>query len=360
MGLNSIASRLPSGYVSQNGNAPVSSMPLNQAVDMTKSMAQQPWYVAQMKQWGLDPAALGTKTLSADQVSQLNALAKQNGVLTNDNFTVNEYGGVQPNNHMDVATKLGLLAVAGIATAGIASAFGGAAAGGGAADTAFTGPIAEGAAGAGGAAGTTAAGAGLADLVPAGSTFGMPAAAGAGSTALSGISTLGKAFSSLGQGNPATNAASANYADQLAKNRITETAQNQTGVAADKGSLSNMLRAGIVSRQDPNAPPLVLGGHVLPNLAPTAAGQSYAQQMQDQLLKRMQNGQPLTLSGTPPASPAEVAASNAAKNAAGIGTGLNSTLTKVGNTINQGVGLANLGQGIYNTGSNVMDWLGNL
>lgn len=165
----------------------------------------------------------------------------------------------------------------------------------------------------------------------------------------------GQALAQFGrdaQGNPInapTNAAYAAQEQALANNRAREAELGQRGVVADTSAMRNMFRAGAVSRMNPNALPINLSGTnlMLPNLAPTEAGQKFANLLQENYNKAAATGQPTTLNGLPQAGPEELQARAKALDAAGIGTGMNSGITGVVNKINQGIGLANLGKGVW-------------
>lgn len=157
-------------------------------------------------------------------------------------------------------------------------------------------------------------------------------------------------------GNPVnapTNSAYANQAQALINNRFRQTPLDQAGVNADTQAMRNMFRAGLVSRMNPNAAPLPglrqSNGTIItnPNLAPTTVGQQFAELLQTKLGDRLKNGQALTVNGVPAPSQEETDANKKALDAAGIGTGLNSKLTSIGNLVNSGASIANFGKRFY-------------
>jgi hypothetical protein len=154
-------------------------------------------------------------------------------------------------------------------------------------------------------------------------------------------------------GNPVnapTNQANANEAQALINNRAKQATIDQGGPAADRLAMQNQFRAGLAARMGAN--PIQLPGLRLangqmiasPDLTPTTAGTDFANLFQQKMADRIKNGQSLTLSGVPAPSQEEIDANKKALDAAGVGTGLNSKLTTVGNAINQGVGYLQYGK----------------
>lgn len=107
--------------------------------------------------------------------------------------------------------------------------------------------------------------------------------------------------------------------DQAAQNRLIESQVAQKGPAADAEAMRNMMHASYVANGGYKAPatdPLAglssFGGAgvKMPSFgfgpsAATPEAQSFNQQMQDALLKRIKAGQPLTMSGVQPAGKME-------------------------------------------------------
>lgn len=178
--------------------------------------------------------------------------------------------------------------------------------------------------------GGTAAGLSTAGMTPGliGATTAVPAAATAGSR-IAGLlknPMLGDIASGLGD-----------MADQSATNRQVEQAAAAAGPATDAAALRNLERASYVasggykpSTENPVAGLESFAGKSVPSFsfAPTGSTpeeSAFASQMRDELLKRMREGQPLTLSGIKPAGKLEKAAGIAAP-AIGIGKRIASLL----------------------------------
>lgn len=361
-----------------------------EATQATAWVRQQPWYKDWMQQNGVAEGPNQQVKLNDNQRASLMATMLQNGIGLNSKYDmVDENGMINEEHHklkkVAIAAAIAGLAVTGLGAAGIgplAGALGGTIGG--------AGMTAEGVELGGGLAPAIGAGAGTAALsagavaplastaigtgfIPAiaggtGLASGAAAAGGTASalTAGSKIASLigqagkvGNALSNSGTDangnavNAPQNSAYANEADQLAKNRFLETPLNQAGPATDAAAQRNMIRAGLIARMDPNSPALALNGHGLPNLAPSQAGVDFSNSLQTGLSDRMKAGKPLTLSGVPDPTPDELAARAKALDAAGIGSGVNSTLSKVGGYVNTGVKAAQTAQNVYNIGKGI-------
>ncbi len=250
--------------------------PVNKAVDLTKSMTQQPWYVQQMQAWGLDPNISSGQKLTEDQQATLTRLAKQHGVITDDNYQMSEYGGVVPKNHMDLATKIGILVAAGIMTWGVGSAImagGGAATGGAGTAGAFVDPSIDTiAAGTTGALPSTTIGTGMIPAVG-GAPSGAVSAALGGHSTLSAMSDLlqmggkavGDATRSAGntqlqnndlnaQATTINNNATANY--ETERERLSQIEATQRGTDQTNLARASYLRNPRVSPFDPAGAPV--------------------------------------------------------------------------------------------------------
>lgn len=368
---------LPNGLPAGIGNPA-------EATQATAWVRQQPWYQDWMKQNGVAEGENQQVKLNDNQRASLMATMLKNGIGLNSKFdSVDENGMIAEEHHklkkVAIAAAIAGLTLTGFGAAGIgplAGALGGgaAAAGGGtAAATAAGGVLPSTVIGTGMMA-PIVGGTGMAALGAGGTAAALGGAAGTLGTIGTALSTgqkiaslvgsaqkIGSALSSSNTdaaGNPIAapqSSADADRAQALTNNRYLGAPIDQNGTTADANSMRNMMRASIISRMDPNAAPrmITMRGGAAPleqtNINPTASGVDFAKQFQDQMSKRMANGQPLTLSGVPAASQEELDAQKAALNSTGAtgSTGAASTAVKVGNAIQQGTKYAQLGKGIY-------------
>lgn len=333
-------------------------MPLYAGLDPQAALAK--WYAIRQK-----PESQLTPEEKADIAENMVGLSEQNPAAwklvatgMNDNGKTKQVFDTTTGQWKDQEDK-GLwshpeswlqLAAAGSVAAPFALGALGAGAGAGGGSTA-------GGVGVGETAATTGMGSGIAGMAPvaAPTVPGMVTGGSKLASLIGGIGKIGGALSKAGvdaNGNPVNapqTSADAARAQALTNNRFLQTSLDQRGPAADAEAQRNMLRAGLISRMDPNAKALSVGPYALPNLAPTSAGVGFSQSLQDKLAARMAAGKSLTLSGVPDPTQEELDAQKAALDATGTGGGVTGGLTKAGNIINQGVGLANLGKGIYDT-----------
>lgn len=71
-----------------------------QAMQATAFMRDQPWYQAQLKQWGLTPNAQGDTPLNDQQRQQVLSMARQNGIGISDKYEINPNGQIaEPDSH---------------------------------------------------------------------------------------------------------------------------------------------------------------------------------------------------------------------------------------------------------------------
>lgn len=329
----------------------------DQASQVTAYIRQQPWYTEWLAKNGIAPGPDQQVALTKQQRKDLANLAVANGIGLNNKFDqFDENGQVSEAHHKLkktlIAAAIGGAALTGFGAAGIgplagALSGGASAAAGGAAAIPTTSGIAS----------ATALGlpvtAGLGTAGTAAATGGLGAALTTGAKLAGLAGKVGGALSNGGADDEGLtpsapqDSANAAKADQLALNRYLETPQNQAGVQTDVQVMRNQMRAALVSRMNPNGPTLSAGKYALPNLNPTQGAVDFNSTFADELRKRQLAGQPMTLSGTQPASAEELAARKAAENASGTGEGANSTAARVGNVINQGSRYAKLGMGIY-------------
>lgn len=260
---------------------------------------------------------------------------------------------------------LALLVGGGLATAGVLSSVGGA----GGASTAAAAPGASTAVPAAATAAGTAlpstvigsgfvpaitGGTGLASLAPA--ATGATAALSTGSklaSIVSGIGKIGQTLDPNNIGGPGSTSprgsAYAAEAAQLAANRAAQARVDQGGPTADAQAFRNQMRAALVARMDPNAAAVNLNGHALPSLV-TPEGVDAAAKLRDTLAARVAAGKTPTTFGIADPTQEELDAQAKAKDAAGVGTGLNSTLANVGDYLQTGsklAGLATSGYDVY-------------
>lgn len=369
-----MAATLPSGI----GNP-------QQAQQATAFMRQQPWYGQLVSSWGFDPSktdANGNLTdprtgqsvkLSDQQQQQLIATARANGIGISNSYNIDENGQIaKPDSHMlrniAIAAAIGAsLFIPGV-TEAIGSAFGaggGAAAGADAATgLAADGTLASTTIGSGfipaiaGGTGADIAGLTAAGTAAAGTTSALATGSKLASLA-TGLGKVGNALNPANTGGPnstsARGSAYAAEAAQLATNRAITAKTDQAGPAADAQAFKNQMRAALVARMDPNAAPLSLGGHALPTLA-TPEGVSAAATLRDTLAARIAAGKTATTFGIADPTQEELDAQAKAADAAGIGTGINSTLANIGDTLQTGSRLANLGVQGVNLGKTIAGW----
>lgn len=203
-----------------------------------------------------------------------------------------------------------------------------------------------------------AGGSGMASIAPA--ATGATAALSTGSklaSIASGINKVGSALSPNNVGGPDSSsprgAAYAAQAGQLAANRAASARIDQSGPAADAQAFRNQMRASLVARMDPNASPIILNGQALPRLA-TPEGVGSAAKLRDTLAARVNAGKTPTTFGVGDPTQEELDAQAKAADAAGVGDGINSKIANVGDYLQTGSRLANLGLNGWNLGKNIV------
>lgn len=281
-----------------------------QAMQATAAMRQEPWYQAMMKSWGLDPRgdANGNVKLNEEQRQALRYAAEQHGIGFNNKFDeVDENGQIIEGHHklkkLAIGAAIGGLALTGLGAAGI-------------------GPLAGAMSGIGGAIGGAAKAGGSA----------LAHALGVGGAAEG--SALGTVTGALGAGSKVAQllglgkdiagnvgAQSSALENQLANNRAIGAKIDQAGPASDAQAFRNAMRAGIVSRMDPNAAPITIGGHVQPQLV-TPENIAYAKTLQQNLAARQAAGKTPTEFGVPDPTQEELDARKRAGTAATVGSAL--------------------------------------
>lgn len=302
-------------------------------------------FIAQtMQLTGADPNSDANKALMSQRSAQLTQLVKAKGLLpTNGQYTLDpsngnlvRHGGWAGLSGLEKTAFIAAAAATGVGGAAALGAFGGGAA----------------AAGAGAAsAPTVAGGAGIAGLATPGVTAGLgTAGAGAGIAGLSsrilgGISDVSKLTGGVdsalnGGTTPAMRGAVVNsQAQQEALNRFKEAQLAQNGPSVDAQALANEQHAGRLAHY---TPPSAEATALMTQYGRRVSGvdpetMRFAGTMQDELAKREAAGQPMTLSGVPPAGPQELADTAAARAAA-----MNPNGTGVTGAINTGTQLAGL------------------
>lgn len=328
-----------------------------QATQATAAMRQEPWYLQWLQQQGVTPGADQQVKLNDNQRAQLMDLAMQHGIGFNGKYDmIDENGQIAEEHHklkkIAIAAAIAGAGLTGLGAAGIGPLAG--ALGGGASAATATGAVGADVAG---AAALPASGV-LAGLP--GAMTALPAVAGAAGTT-AGILGTGAKLASLagglsklagdttGNGVTPQGSAYAAQAGQLAANRAAQARIDQGGPSADAQALRNQFRAALAARMDPSAAPLSLNGNTLPSLA-NADTVAAASKLRDTLAARTAAGKTATTFGVADPTPDELAAEAKARDAAGIGSGVNSTLSNVSNVLSTGSRLANLGKDAFGFG----------
>jgi hypothetical protein len=327
-----------------------------QAMQATAFIRSEPWYLQWIASLGKRPDANGNVKLSDSERDQLRDMAVAHGIGLNNKFDgIDENGQIVEEHHKLrnglIAAGIGAAALSGFGAAGIgplSGMFGAGAASipateGIASATSLGLPVTAGL----GTAGTAAAAAG-----------GAGAALSTGSklaSLASGLSKFGSALDPAnGPGASSTRgSAYAAQANQLANNRAAQAKIDQAGPGADAQAFKNQMRAALVARMDPNAAPISLNGTALPQLV-TPEGVASAAKLRDTLAARVAAGKTPTTFGIADPTQEELDAQAKAADAAGVGSGLNSKLADVGDYLQTGSRLANLGKNAWDFGSNIV------
>lgn len=289
-----------------------------QALQATAFMREQPWYKQFLASTGRNPNATDangnpTTPLSDEEQNALLGLAQQHGIgISEDSYHVDENGQIAHNESHKLRNSLIAAGIAGsMFIPGVGPAvLGGLKAGGGA--------ILHGLKGA-----STAL------------TAGKGAASAVGSAISAGSKITDLLHGGLGIAEDVTNGlgnSAAQRAQAATNNRFLAARTDQAGPAADAQAFRNAMRSAIVSRMDPNAAPLAIGGHVLPSLA-TPETVDYAKTMHGNLATRQAAGKTPTEFGVPDAGAQETADTNAAGTYSKVSAGLN-TGSKILNLLN--------------------------
>lgn len=283
-------------------------------------------------------AAAFTAPFAVEALTSLASGAAAGGAAADAAPTITDLGAVAPGEFAGAASTVAPTLDTGASLASLSGA----------------GPLASGETG---VAPTAAALAPPADLAAPASSTSVLGAGGKLASFANSLNSVGTALAA--PTNTPQAAAQAALANQLANNRNTQAKTDQGGPAADKLALQNGMRAAILAGNGaPASGPgdgLTLGGNALPNLT-TPAGTAYAKSVQSALAARLAAGKTPTLFGVGDPSPEEVAANAAAANAAGVGTGVNSTLSNVGSTLQTGAKVAGLAGNIVNLGKTIASW----
>lgn len=279
------------------------------------ALRQSPGYQAYIRSLGKTPGD-PRLTLSRSEQAGLERTLASAGIPIPSGMHIDQGGNLNQKNRL--ARNIGIgaaVTAAALATAGAAGfgplagvMGGGAGAGGGAGVAATTG----GAAGGAGAAGTTAA------------TGGLVAGGGRFANLLGGIKDIAGLASGIntavhGGVTPMERGITADErAQQAARNRLLESQVAQAGPSVDAAALANVLRSGrLANYTPPSASSQALFdkyGKRLPPVDPNSI--KFAGTMQEELLRRIQAGEPLTLSGVSKPGAQELADTAAARRAA--------------------------------------------
>jgi hypothetical protein len=301
-----------------------------QASQATAAMRQEPWYSAMLKAWGLQNDTTGVNggnpldaqgrpaKLNDDQRQAIMEAAQHYGIGMNNKFDqIDENGQISEAHHklkkLAIGAAIGGLALTGLGAAGI-------------------GPLAGTMSSVGGALGH--AGSALAHAAGLSGAAGGTGSTGSLLSAITGATgTASKIAGLLDAGKDAANnvgSQSASLENQLANNRVIDAKVDQGGPAADTAAFRNAMRAGLVSKMDPNAAPLYIGTHAQTNLA-TPENVAYAKTLQANLAARQAAGKAPTEFGVPDPTQEELDARNRASTAATTGSMLDtgSTITKL-------------------------------